>query len=136
MSIASDAVPVFRTFWADRFIDSGTLRRETAEGTYNASTLQIDSATVAVVFAGLECLIRPRNRNEQDFGEQRTDVEEYSILVPATSNGARTGDEFTVDVCTYDPYLVGKVLVIREINEDSYLTRYEWVAERIRPSDD
>jgi len=129
VSIASDTVPTFRAQWASRFVDEGTLNRTTVPGAFNSSTGQYGAGTVVPIFSGA-CLIRPESRSTADFGEKEADVERYSIMVPHTAIGARPGDRFTVDASVYDPDLVGAVLVLREIIEDSYLTHYEWKAER------
>lgn len=131
MSLPGAVVGLFRTHWENRFIDSGTLNRETSAGTYNSATLQNDGPTSSQVFDGA-CLIRPTSRSEADFGERLREVEGYSVFVPYTASGAQPGDEFTVGSCTYDPDLAGAVLVVREVIEDSYLTKYEWVTERIK----
>ncbi len=133
MSIASDTVAGFRTRWADRFIDAGTLDRETGRGTYNATTLQYDTPSSSVIWDGTGgCLIRPVSRTTADFGEQDSKIESYNILVPHTATGAKPGDKFTVSASLLDSDLVGAVLVITEIIEDSYLTHYQWVATRIK----
>ena len=132
MSVPSSTVSLLRSQWSDRFTDTGNLVRETDSGTFNPSTLQHETISSSTLYSDLGCLVRPRSRTTADFGEREVDVEGYSILVPYTSTGARPGDKFTVTASVHNPDLVGAVLVLREILEDSYLTRYEWVAERIK----
>jgi len=129
VSIASDTVPTFRAQWASRFVDGATLNRTTVPGAFNDTTGQYGAGTVVPIYSG-SCLIRPASRATADFGQKEADVESYSIMVPHTATGARPGDRLTVDASVYDPDLVGAVLVLREIIEDSYLTHYEWKAER------
>lgn len=131
MSIASDTVAGFRTRWASRFIDAGTLDRETDQGTFDDLTGQYDTPTSSEIFTGA-CLIRPKARSTSDFGEKDSKVELYDIHVPHTAGGALPGDKFTVSASLLDPDLVGAVLVITEVLDDSYLTHYQWVAERIK----
>ncbi len=131
MSIASDTVAGFRTRWASRFIDAGTLDRETDRGTFDDLTGQYDTPTSSEIFTGA-CLIRPKARSTSDFGEKDSKVELYDIHVPHTATGALPGDKFTVSASLLDPDLVGAVLVITEVLDDSYLTHYQWVAERIK----
>ncbi len=133
MSIASNTIAGFRTRWATRFIDAGTLDRETAQGTYNSSTLQYDSPSSSQIWDGTGgCLIRPKARTTSDFGEKDSKVENYDIMVPFDATGAKPGDKFTVSAALFVPDLVGAVLVLTEILEDSYLTHYQWVAQRIK----
>ena len=133
MSIASDTVAGFRTRWADRFIDAGTLDRETAIGTFNDTTGQYDTPSSSVVWDGTGgCLIRPVGRSTADFRETTSKVEQYNIFVPYTAVGAKPGDKFNVSASLFVPDLVGAVLVLTEILEDSYLTKYQWVAQRIK----
>ena len=133
MSIASDTVAGFRTRWASRFVDAGTLDRETAQGTFNDSTGQYDSPTTIVVWDGTGgCLIRPKARTTIEFGEKDSKVEQYDIHVPFDATGALPGDKFTVSASLLDSDLVGAVLVIIEVLDDSYLTHYQWVVERIK----
>lgn len=133
MSLASDSVAGFRERWATRFIDAGTLDRETAIGTFNATTGQYDTPSSSVVWDGTGgCLIRPKARTTADFGETDADVEQYDVFVPHTATGAKPGDKLTVSASLYDADLVGAVLVVIEVIEDSYLTKYQWVTERIK----
>lgn len=133
MSIASNTVEGFRTRWAQRFIDAGTLDRETDRGTYNSTTLKYEGASSSPIWDGTGgCLIRPKARTTSDFGEKDSKVEHYDIMVPFDATGAKPGDKFTVSAALFVPDLVGAVLVLTEILEDSYLTHYQWVAERIK----
>lgn len=133
LSIASDAALELRSHWATRFVDAGTLDRETDKGVFNAATGQYDAPTTIVVWDGTGgCLIRPVSRTTADFGERDAKVEQYDIFVPHTATGALPGDKFTVSASLLDADLVGAVLVVTEILEDSYLTKYQWVAERIK----
>lgn len=133
MSLASDSVAGFRERWATRFVDAGTLDRETDQGTYNATTLQYDAPTSSQIWDGTGgCLVRPKARTTSDFGEKDSKVEVYDILVPYTATGAQPGDKFTVSDSLLDPDLVGAVLVLTEVVDDSYLTHYQWTAERIK----
>lgn len=133
LSIASNTVEGFRTRWASRFIDAGTLDRETDRGTFSDSTGQYDTPTTIEIWDGSGgCLIRPKSRTTAEFGEKDSKVEHYDILVPFDATGAKPGDKFTVSAALFVPDLVGAVLVLTEILEDSYLTHYQWVAERIK----
>lgn len=133
MSIASDAVPGFRTHWAGRFVDEATLDRETDKGTFNETTGQYDSPATSQIWDGTGgCLIRPASRSNADFGERSVDVEMYDVFVPETATGAKPSDKLTISASVYNPALVGAVLVLTEIVEDSYLTKYLWLAEKIR----
>jgi hypothetical protein len=133
MSIASESVAGFRTRWASRFVDAGTLNRETAIGTYNPATLQHDSPSSSVIWDGTGgCLVRPKARTTADFGEKDSKVEIYDIRVPYTATGAEPGDKFTVSASLLNPDLVGAVLVITEVVDDSYHTHYLWVGQRIK----
>jgi len=132
VSIASDSVVGFRTRWATRFVDAGTLNRETGIGTFNGTTGQYDTPSSSQIFSGA-CLIRPKARTTSDFAETETDVESYDIFVPHSAIGAKPGDKFTVGfLYNFDPGLLGAVLVLTEVIEDSYLTKYQWVATRIK----
>ena len=132
-SIASGAVPLFRSYWARRFVDGGSLSRQTDEGTFHTVTLQMDDDDSDVIWDGTGgCLIRPDSRTTADYGEKEQDVERYSVLVPHTAAGAKPGDDFVVVSSAYDPDLVGATLKVREVVEDSYLTKYEWVCERAK----
>ena len=77
-------------------------------------------------------MIRPASRSQADFGEKQTDVETYSVFVPHDTTGILVGDEITVTTSISSPDLVGAVLTIREIVEDSYHTKYELIAERAK----
>jgi hypothetical protein len=133
LSIATDAAFGFRTRWASRFIDAGSLNRETGIGTFNDTTGKYDSPSSAVIWDGTGgCLIRPKSRTTSEFGETDAKVEFYDIFVPYTATGAKPGDKFTVSASLQDSDLVGAVLVLTEVIDDSYLTKYQWVGQRIK----
>ena len=133
MSIASDAIPALRSHWADRFVDAATLDRETDKGTFNETTGQYDSPTTVEIWDGTGgCLIRPDSRSNPDFGERSVDVERYDVFVPDSATGAAPSDKLTISASKHNPALVGAVLVLTEVVEDSYLTKYLWIAEKIR----
>ncbi len=129
MSIASDHVAFFRTLRADRYVDTVTIRDQDA-GTWNRTTKQYDSQTPAVIYTG-GALIRPAGAasgsrgSARDRGDQGEILHDYDVLLPFDAGGLdtfRPNHEITVDASVNEADLVGQVLVIQSITDDSYAT--------------
>ena len=131
MSIASDHVAYFRTLRADRYVDTVTIREQDL-GTWNRTTKQYDGAAPATVYTG-GALIRPagaasgspRRPAARDRGEQGEILHDYDVLLPFDAGGLdtfRPNHEITVDASVNEADLVGQVLVIQSITDDSYAT--------------
>jgi len=131
MSIPTDTVETFRTHWADRFVDTITVKRMTNRGTFNATTLVHDSPTLTSPYTG-PALIRPSNATGATVvtAGQEVTGKEYSVFVPhtaVTSDDFQPEDTVTIDACVLDPDLVGKTMRVLSQQHDSYLTRIELV---------
>lgn len=128
MSIASDfASGLARTEWAKRFVDSCTIDRSTGS-TFNETTGQNEPSTVNV-YAG-ECLWRPQQPRQTEYGEDSVQVARGFLFLPHDSVVLAEND-VAVIVSTLDPEL-GEVTVKRTFY-DSYLTvrKYECEAPNV-----
>jgi hypothetical protein len=115
------AVALFRGLRADRYIDACVVSRIT--GTiFNETTGQTEE-TVTEVYDG-ECLVRPAQASEVDFGEDRRQRVDYDLYLPFDAAELEEGDVVTT-TSVHDPEL-GVLTVLRGFM-DSYLThqRYE-----------
>lgn len=130
MSIASDAVAVFRSFWADRFVDTVTVSRHSTGGTFNPTTLKYDGGTETTVYSG-GALIRPGGNQaaEEELPNELRTFGQYSVLLPYDSAELDVEDKIAVTASVSDPQLVGKTLRVLSIRRDSYNTRREVIAE-------
>lgn len=124
MSIPFDHLPAFRTFWADRFVDSCVATRVTGS-TFNESTGQTEP-TLATAYSG-PCLVRPAQARQADFGEARRQLVDYDLLLPFDAADLEEAD-LVVVTSLADPDMPG-LMVLRNF-QDSYLThrRYECAA--------
>lgn len=131
MSIASDHVAFFRAQRADRYVDTVTIRDQDL-GTWNRVTKQYDGGTPAVLYTG-GALIRPagaasgspRRPAARDRGDEGEILHDYDVLLPFDAGGVdtfRPNHEITVDASVNETDLVGQVLIIQSITDDSYAT--------------
>ncbi len=131
MSIPSDHVAFFRDQRADRYVDTVTIRDQD-EGTWNRTTKQYDGGTPSIIYTG-GALIRPagaasgspRRPAARERGEQAEILHDYDVLLPFDAGGLdtfRPNHEITVDASVNEADLVGAVLIIQSITDDSYAT--------------
>ena len=131
MSLASDHVAFFRDQRADRYVDTVTIRDQD-EGTWNRTTKQYDGSTPAVIYTG-GALIRPagaaggspRRPSAKERGDQAEVLHDYDVMLPFDAGGLdtfRPNHEITVDASVSEADLVGQVLVIQSLTNDSYAT--------------
>jgi hypothetical protein len=123
VSVASDHVSVFRTLRADRYVDTAVVTRydftmptfdePSGETTYPTST----------PYSG-ECLVRPAQASESEFGEDRRQEVDYDLYLPYDAATLEELDEVAV-TSTLDPDI--PTLTVLRGFQDSYLThrRYE-----------
>lgn len=124
MSIPVETLPFFRSYWADRFVDSCVFYRVTGS-TFNESTGQT-VPTLTTVYSG-ECLARPAQGKTADYGEARNQEVDYDLYLPFDAATLEEAD-FGVVSSLSDPN-VPNLRVLRTF-QDSYLTRrrYECAA--------
>ncbi len=126
MPAPSSTVTVFRAQWATRFVDTVTITRTTARGTFNTGTGQYGSGTAATPYTG-EALIRPLSRDGVTaiFGEQEVTGKLYAVTLPwdAVADVFQPEDIVTVDASLLDLELVGQVMRVLSDEHDSYKTR-------------
>jgi hypothetical protein len=92
MSIPSGHVAVFRTLRADRYVDSCEVTRVTGLS-FNNTTGQTEETT-SVVYDG-ECLVRPAQAREEDFGEDRRQKVDYDLYLPFDADELEEFDQLT-----------------------------------------
>ena len=128
LSIASDTVAVFRTEWADRFVDACQILdplNDTDRGTMNPITYQYDEQTAGVVYTGA-CLIRPSGAsvpNAVVYGQEARTFTPVDIYLPHDAAVVDLDQQVVITASVTDTQLVGKVFIIRAIVRDSYNTR-------------
>ncbi len=127
MSIASDAVAVFRTEWADRFVDACEIRdilNDTDRGAMTAGTYQYDEQTSSIVYSG-PCLVRPAMLADtaQVYGQEARTFTSADLYLPHTAAAIDLDQEALITSSVTDPQLVGLTFVVRSIIRDSYHTR-------------
>jgi hypothetical protein len=125
VSVASTTVAYFRTEWAGRFVDSAVVTRVTGTS-FNNTTGQTE-LTTAEVYDG-ECLVRPANASEKDFGEDRRQQVDYDLYLPYDAAELEESDRVTV-TSTLDPDI--PVLTVLRGFADSYLTRRHYECKAV-----
>ena len=126
MTLVTDTVTVLRLEWASRFVDTVTITRTSARGTFNATTLVYDSGTADTPYTGA-ALVRPLDAKgvTKIFGEQEVTGRMYAVTLPwdATAEVFQPEDIVTVDASLLDLELVGKIMRVLSDEQDSYKTR-------------
>lgn len=125
MSIAEDHVSYFRDQWALRLVDSCVVSRVTGT-TFNDTTGETEETT-ETAYSG-ECLVRPANASETDFGEDRRQEVDYDLFLPYDADIAVIGDsddleegDSVVVTSDLDPDI--PTLTVLRGFQDSYLTK-------------
>lgn len=118
MSLATSTVSYFRDQWALRFTDTCVVTRVTGT-TFNDTTGETEETTTTVL-NGTECLVRPANASESDFGEDRRQLVDYDLFLPHDSADLEADDEVVI-TSTLDPDI--PTLTVLRGFQDSYLTR-------------
>ena len=127
MSIASDAVVGFQSYWADRFVDACQILdplNNTNRGTMNMATYQYDSQASGVVYTG-ECLLRPMSTLDDDseqFGQQAVTFTGAHLFLPFDAAVVDLDQEVNITASLTEAQLVGTTWIIRSIIRDSYNT--------------
>ena len=119
MSIPTDTLDFFRTQWAQRLVDTCTIKSVTGSS-FNDTTGQTEP-TYTSRYTGA-CLIRPGPPGAADYGDQLTETRRYTVFIPYDESAVSPGD--LVDLTsTRDAHLnETEQLVVRNIRADTYNT--------------
>ena len=127
MSVASSMVPFFRSEWDSRFVDSCVATRyDYTSPTFNAATGLTEYPTTTP-YTG-ECLVRPANASESDFGEDRRQEVNYDLYLPYNAADLEEGDQVAV-TSALDPDI--PTLTVLRGFQDSYLTRRHYETKAV-----
>lgn len=119
MSVASSTIGFFRSQWAQRFVDSCVIKRQTGES-FDADTGQTTSTYTNQYSGG--CLWRPGIQLDDQFGEQQVELRFGTLYIPYDETDPEPDD--LVDMTsTRDGVLDSKQLVVRNVSHDTYNTR-------------
>ena len=124
MSIPSDHVAIFRTFRADRYVDTVDIVRLSTRGSINDTSLQYDSESSPTIASAQACLIRPETESPivSEFGQEGIQRGEYVVDFPHDVADLKVDDRLTVTVSTHSPNLTGKTLIVTNVTYDTYQT--------------
>lgn len=126
MTVITDHVAWFRQRWADRIAgagDSVTIRRKTGE-TVNPTTgvvTPVYAEPPNPIYSG-KGIWRPGVQTDTQFGEQQVELAFGTLFLPYTATGIEPDDEVVISVSA-DGELSSKVLVVRAVSADTYVTR-------------
>ena len=130
-NIVTDHVEnLFRPVRTDRYIDTVTITDKTSVGTWNRTTKQYGTASTTTVYTG-GALIRPAGATVPGAtgagaigrGKQAEVLFDFFVYLPETATGIGVGNEVTVDASLLAADLVGTVMAVQSIENDSYETR-------------
>lgn len=128
MSIASDHVTVFRSQWADRFVDTCDVRRLASRGAINTTTLVYDSESEPDIATGQPCAYRPSNTTPQvtEFGQQGISRVDGTVHFAHDAPELEVEDTIVMVTSVDSPKIVGKLLRVTAVHFDTYQT-HMWV---------
>lgn len=127
----ADSIPAFRSLFDAQMIDTVTVVNPATRGTLNTTDLQYTGGTNPVTYSGA-ALIRPKTGTIGDpdvVGQTAIQQFDYVVILPIAAAGVELDDQVTVDVCTFDADLVGKVLIVVGMERDSFGARRQLFCE-------
>lgn len=127
MSVWTDTLSTFRSLFDAAMVDTVTVTRTTSRGTLNTTTGRYTPTTVTVHSGA--ALIRPAGHGTVTFGEENLEVSRPIVLLPSSVGRIEPEDVITVTASPQNPQLVGAVLVVREVQEDSHDARAKVIAD-------
>jgi Family of unknown function (DUF6093) len=122
----SDFVPLFQTWFDLEMVDTITISRITARGAYNSGTRRHAADTVISVYGpGLKALIRPGfgSNEDKNFAEGENTYGVYDVLVPNDAGSIEPEDKLEVVTSVNSTELVGKIMRVVAVDNDSYEAR-------------
>lgn len=127
----ADAVPAFQAAFDAEMIDTVTVVNPATRGTLNTTDLQYTGGTSPTAYTG-PALIRPKTGTIGDpdvVGQTAIQQFDYVVILPIAAAGITLDDQVTIDVCTHDADLVGKVLIVLGMERDSFGARRQLFCE-------
>ncbi len=128
MSVWTVAALALRPDFTAARTDTITTARTTTAGVFNTGTGVYAAPTASAPLSGASVLIRYGNQTTFDFGQEATDRAMFTIFLAFDADIA-TDDRVTVDTCVQDADLVGDVLIVIAVDEDSLNPRKTAVCE-------
>jgi len=128
VSVWTDAALALRPDFTAARTDTITTARTTTAGVFNTGTGVYAAPTTSAPLSGALVLIRYGNQTTFDFGQEATDRDMYTIFLAFDADIA-TDDRVTVDTCVQDADLVGDVLLVIAVDQDSLNPRKTAVCE-------
>lgn len=121
MAVHEAAIAEWRSRWERRFVDTCTVTRTTARGTFNETTRLYDPTTITV-YSG-KALVRPVNQADRvEFGLETVTMQDYLCVFPWDTALMLPGDRAVFSAAEYEPQLVGAVLLVVGAAADSWNT--------------
>ena len=118
MSVASDSLAFFRTQWAERFVDTCVVKRQT--GSSFNDTTGVRTPTFTTQYSG-PCLVRPRTSHDTQYGQEQVVVFNHVLELPWDEDDPARGDLADI-TSTRDGKLNGKQFIVNGIPTDTYNT--------------
>ena len=128
MSVWTDAALVLRPHFTAARTDTVTTARTTTAGVFNTGTGVYAGPTESEPLTAASVLIRYGNQTTFEFGEEATDRDFYTVFL-AFDAAIAIDDRVTVDTCVLDADLVGAVLVVTAVDQESLNARKTAVCE-------
>ncbi|MFP4074047.1 MAG: DUF6093 family protein [Actinomycetota bacterium] len=127
MSAVTDAIDLFRSEWAKRFVDDCEVTRyDLTNPTFNEDTGKTEYPESTPYSGG--CLARPASALEVEYGLDRRQEVDYDLYLPHDAAELKEGDEVAVD-SERDPD-IPTLTVLRPFG-DSYLTRRHYETKAV-----
>ena len=116
MSLASDIQSFFQTKWANRLVDTCTVKRVSDSGFSTTSGSYSPTYTTVTTTS---CLVRPSAQGDEVAGEAQQELRRYNVFISYQVTDLQPDD--LVDITsTNDSYLNGKTFTVRNVRGDTY----------------
>jgi hypothetical protein len=114
--------------FAEARTDRITTARTTAAGTLNTTTGVISAPTTSTPLAAVGATIRYGNLTTVEFGQEATDRATYTIFLTFDAD-ITTDDRVTINACALDAGLIGDVMIVKAVDQDTFNPRKAAVCE-------
>jgi hypothetical protein len=111
-------------------VDACTITR-LATSTTDPETGRVVQTRSTVYSGQCRISINSKNARPQDIGEDTLFIFRVQLQIPIIAVGVLPDDQATITSSVYDPELVGKVFVVRELAHGTHVTARRLMVEEV-----
>lgn len=111
-------------------VDACTITR-LATSTTDPETGHVTQTRTTVYSGQCRISINSKNARPQDIGEDTLFIFRVQLQIPIAATGVIPDDVATITASVYDPELVGKAFVVRELAHGTHITSRRLMVEEV-----